>query len=122
MGSRIDFMKELNTVHNAYIISIDYRGFGKHAKKDIATQVRWLFWHVTPPYLSAAEIATRLQNTKGDSVDQFYIQKCYQNMAKLLGIKLIKGWPKGRKRASQETRASLRRSEIEANIWQKNDL
>ena len=101
--------------------ALDYRGFEKHAKKDIATQVQWLFWHITPPYLNAAEIATRLQNTSGD-VDPFYIQRCYQNMAKLLGIKLIKGWPKGRRRASQQTRAEMRGGEIEAIIGLKNDL
>ena len=87
--------------------ALDYRGFEKHVKKDIATQVQWLFWHITPPYLNATEIATRLQNTGGD-VDPFYIQRCYQNIAKLLGIKLIKGWPKGRKRDfSQDTRAEI---------------
>ncbi len=102
--------------------AVNYRGFERHTKKDISTQVQWLFWHITPPYLNAAEIAARLQNTEGDSVDQFYIQRRYQNMARLLGINLIKGWTKGRRRASQEARASLRRSEIEANVWQKNDL
>ena len=101
--------------------SVDYRGFERHAKKALAPQVQWLFWHITPPYLSASEIAAPLQNTERDSVDQFYIQRCYQKMARLLGIKLIKGWTKGRKRASQETRASLRRSEIEAKIEPKND-
>jgi len=101
---------------------LDYRGFEKQSKKDIATQVQWLFWHITPPYLNATDIATRLQNTDGDFVDPFYIQRCYQNMAKLLGIKLIKGWPKGRRRASQQTRAELRESEIEAKIGLKNDL
>lgn len=101
--------------------ALDYRGFEKHAKKDIATQVHWLFWHITPPYLNAAEIAMRLQNTDGDSIDPFYIQRCYQNMAKLLGIKLIKGWTKGRRRASQQTRAVVRENEIEAKAGLKSD-
>ena len=102
--------------------SVDYRGFERHAKKALAPQVQWLFWHITPPYLSSSEIAAPLQNTERDSVDQFYIQRCYQNMAKLLGIKLVKGWTKGRKRASQQTRARLRKSEIEAKMGLKNDL
>ena len=102
--------------------ALDYRGFEKQKKKDIATQVQWMFWHITPPYLNMTEIAVRIQNTTGDSVDQFYIQRCYQNMAKLLGIKLIKGWPKGRRRALQQTRAELRESEIEAKTALKNDL
>ena len=99
--------KRLREIKRRNLGALDYRGFEKHAKKDIATQVQWLFWHITPPYLNAAEIAIRLQNTGGD-VDPFYIQRCYQNMAKLLGIKLIKGWPKGRKRDfSQDTRAEI---------------
>jgi len=114
----ITFME--NTRNN--LSALDYRGFEKHQKKDLATQVQWLFWHITPPYLNDAEIAARLQNTTGDIVDPYYIQRCYQNMAKLLGIKLKKGWPKGRKRASQQTRAVLREREIEAKTGLKNDL
>jgi hypothetical protein len=86
--------KNLNT--------LDYRGFESHKKKDIATQVQWLFWHITPPYLNSLEIATKLQESSGDFVDRFYVQRCYQNMAKLLGIRLTKGWPKGRKRDQQQ--------------------
>ena len=37
-------------------------------------------------------------------------------MAKLLGIEPIKGWTKGRRRATQDTRAVMRRNEIEAKI------
>ena len=99
--------KRFREITKKNLDALDYRGFEKHVKKDIATQVQWLFWHITPPYLNATEIATRLQNTGGD-VDPFYIQRCYQNIAKLLGIKLIKGWPKGRKRDfSQDTRAEI---------------
>lgn len=97
----------LETTQNN-LSTLDYRGFEKHVKKDIATQVQWLFWHITPPYLNAVEIAGQFQNPDGGLIDQFYIQRCYQNMAKLLGIKLIKGWPKGRKRDfSQDRRAEI---------------
>jgi len=100
--------KRFREIKRRNLGALGYRGFEKHAKKDIATQVQWLFWHITPPYLNAVEIATRLQYTGGDFVDPFYIQRCYQNIAKLLGIKLIKGWPKGRKRDfSQDTRAEI---------------
>ncbi len=102
--------------------ALDYRGFEKHAKKDIATQVQWLFWHITPPYLNAVEITMRSQNT--DEVycsNEYYIQRCYISMAKLLGISLSKGWTKGRARAKQDTRGRLRRDVIEAKMWLKND-
>jgi hypothetical protein len=97
--------------------ALDYRGFEKQKKKDISTQVQWLFWHITPPYLSSAEIETILGTS-----DRFYIQRCYQKMAKLLGIKLTRGWTKGRRRATQDTRAVMRINEIEAKIALKNDL
>ena len=87
---------------------VDYRGLEKHTKKDIATQIQWLFRHITPPYLNAAEISIYFEKNNNEIVDQFYIQRCYQKMAKLLGIKLNKGWQKGRKRAEQQTRGELR--------------
>lgn len=105
--------KEFQQVVTQDLTDSDYRGFEKQPKKDISTQIKWLFWHITPPYLNAEEIVGRLEN----DVDQFYVQRCYQNMAKLLGIKLVKGWQKGRKRASQQPRAKLRRAEIEAKTW-----
>lgn len=102
--------------------SVDYRGFERHAKKPLAPQVQWLFWHITPPYLNAVEITMRSQNT--DEVycsNEYYIQRCYISMAKLLGISLSKGWTKGRARAKQDTRGRLRRDVIEAKMWLKND-
>ena len=30
MGSRMEFLKDLNKTHNAYVLSIDYRGFGNN--------------------------------------------------------------------------------------------
>jgi len=102
--------------------SVDYRGFERHAKKALAPQVQWLFWHITPPYLNAVEITMRSQNT--DEVycsNEYYIQRCYISMAKLLGISLSKGWTKGRARAKQDTRGRLRRDVIEAKMWLKND-
>jgi len=59
---------------------------------------------------------------EGNKVDRFYIQRCYQSTAKLLNIKLAKGWQKGRKRGQQQTRAKLRCDVIEANIDGKTAL
>ncbi|MFC1910776.1 hypothetical protein ACFLXC_05805 [Chloroflexota bacterium] len=95
---------------------MDYRGFERQAKKEIAAQIQWLFWHITPPYLNADQIANELENT----VDQYYIKRYYQNMAKLLGINLKGGWPKGRRRAKQHTRAGYFENEMEAKIGLKN--
>ncbi len=82
---------------------IDYRGYESHPKKDIRTQVCWLFYHITPPYLSADEIA------RESDVDQFYVARCYQKMAALLGIRLKKGWQKGRRRdLTLDLRAQIR--------------
>lgn len=86
---------------------MDFRGFSRGNKKDIAPQVRWLYWHFTPPYRSAYEISVALHNS-GVEVDQFYIQRCYRAIAKMLGIKLTRGYQRGRKRDSDE-RTELRK-------------
>lgn len=112
--------KKLRANWQKHLDALDFRGFEKQPKKDIATQVLWLFWHVTPPYLNAAEIAINIQISQGQDVDQFYIQRCYQKVAGILNIKLMKGWTKGRKRASQQTRSKLQEAELKAKKGLKN--
>ncbi|MFC1919680.1 hypothetical protein ACFLWX_02685 [Chloroflexota bacterium] len=113
----LDIKKRFKTfkkITQGNLKAVDYRGFEKRATKDsISTQTQWLFWHITDPYLSAREISMIHDR------DEFYIQRCYQLVAKLLGIKLVPGWTKGRKKPKHETRAEMRRSLIEAKTSQK---
>ena len=88
--SRMASIKELE--------AFDFRCFGKDNKKDIGTQIQLLFWRITPPYFTAEEIAENVTYSDGSRGSEYYIRDCYSDMAKLLGIKLVKGWTKGRKR------------------------
>jgi len=66
---------------------------GKTNKKPIGRSVVWLFLHITPPYLSPQEISKH-ECTR----DEFYISRCYQDLARLLHIKMKRGWQRGKKR------------------------
>ncbi|BAQ35235.1 hypothetical protein [Dehalococcoides sp. UCH007] len=70
----------------------DRIGYETSVQDNLAKAVSWLFMRVTPPYLSPGKIAEE------ENSDYVHVQREYQKIAKLLGIKLTKGWIKGRKR------------------------
>jgi hypothetical protein len=74
---------------------MDFRGFSRGNKKDITTQVKWLYWHLTPPYFSEARISKAYYESVNIYVEASYIERCYLAMAKLLGITLTKGRRRG---------------------------
>jgi hypothetical protein len=102
-------------------VEAGFRGLESHTKKDIQSQVEWLFLHITPPYLSSEELALKTQNSEGLIFAGVYIERCYQSIAKLLGIELKRGWHKGRRRSRDlDLRAQIR-SELTAKTHEQNE-
>ena len=89
----------------------DFR-MGKTNQKPVGRSVIWLFSHITPPYLSPVEISDQDENGR----DQFYIQTCYQDMAKLLHIELKRGWQKGKRRSKLNDSRLPIRNELKVKI------
>jgi hypothetical protein len=87
-------VKEYQMKVQKHLDRIKYLGYSSHREPDLIKEVQWLFWHVTPPYLDSEEIAER-----AGGYDNYYIERCYRNIAKVLGFEMKKGWQRGRRRS-----------------------
>jgi len=85
-------------------VTDDHRSWRDHARSEgfslfiddnFPWKVRWLFVRLTPPYPSFDEIAMADEKCPCDPET---MRRGYQKIAKMLEIKIERGWPKGRQR------------------------